>query len=341
MPTKLNFKEVIKNKKAINIVIHDFPDPDAISSAIGMTYILKHAGATVGNIYYTGEISHPQNKAMLTLLNLSLVNYETDPFKKGSSIVLVDTNNVGQDSNQQKIRPDCVNVLAIIDHHKGHASTSPNDIRAVGACASIVWQYLKDMNYNYSTDEGILLATSLVTGIFTDTNSLMSDNITQLDFDAYQDLIKRVDKQKLSNIMNYPLPLYLFELRQQAFQDSNKNVVDSTIISGVGKISPSKRDALPIIADEFLRMTGITTSIVFAIIDDYIDVSVRSNDITLDVGSFVHQVFGTGGGKQGAGRAKIHLGFFTPDANKEINNETWNLVKNIVHSKVHDSIKGQ
>lgn len=337
----IDFPSILPNDKEIHIVIHNFPDPDAISSAIGVLHYIKHIGKKPGHIYYSGEISHPQNKSLITLLNIELINYEQEPFPRGSDVIIVDTNNIGEGSNQSNIPHNEAHILAIIDHHKGkHPNDSQVDCRFVGASASIVWDYLTKVNYPFDSDEGKILATALIVGISTDTNSLMSDNIEDLDFVAYQDLIKKVDKQKLKSIMLFPLPSYLFELRQKAFLPENQLLVESTIASGVGIIKPSKRDAIPIIADELLRMNGITTSIVFAIIDDYIDISVRSNDITLDMGTFIQSVFQHGGGKQGSGRARIPLGFFAMNGDEELNNNIWEVSKKLIFSKTLSNVKG-
>lgn len=336
-------KETINNiNSEISILIHNYPDPDAISSALGVAQYVKILGGKIHGIYYTGEISHPQNKSMLTLLNLTLIDYEESPLEKGSKVILVDANNVGENSNQPLVDPNQIEIVAVFDHHKGkHPKSAKVDSRAVGSTASIVWEYLNSVNYNYEGDEGKLLATAMIVGITTDTDSLMTDNTTDLDFSAYQDLLTKSDKQKLTSIMKYPLPPYLFELRQRAFLDENKRIEEATIVSGIGIISPSKRDALPIIAEEFLRMSGITTTIVFAVIDDIIDISVRSKDITVDVGSFLQKVFGFGGGKQGAGRARIPLGYLKMNGNEDYNNRLWELIKEITFSKVFNQMKGE
>ena len=340
---QLNLKDIFsKYKKDIHIVIHNYPDPDAISSAMGVLQLLKVLKLKPGKIYYSGEISHPQNKSMVTLLNIDLTSYEEDTFKQGSKVILVDTNCVGPDSNQPIIDERDVDVADVFDHHKGrHPNEAKVDCRYTGSTATLVWEYLQASSYSFDTEEGKILATALITGIVTDTNHLMSDNITDLDFEAYKELLKSVDKQKLVSIMEYPLPPYLFDLRQKAFLDENKKTEQSTIVSGIGIISQSKRDALPIIADEFLRMTGIMTSIVFAIIDEYIDISVRSKNITVDVGDFVQKVFGTGGGKQGAGRSQIPLGFFSMNGDKTINTDIWEIAKKLVFTKVFSNVKGE
>jgi len=328
--------------KPIHIMLHNYPDPDAISSAMGIAQVLKSHGHNVGNIYYTGEVSHPQNKTMLTLLGANMINFNDEPVSD-CNVVVVDTNGLGEGTNQTQIDPKehKLNIIAVIDHHKGkHPVGAETDVRLVGACASIVWEYLNDVKYDFTSENGIALATALVTGIFTDTQSLQSDNIADLDFRAYQALLQYVDKQKLKSIMNYPLPSYLFELRQKAFMEENQQVTESMIVSGIGIIRGAKRDALPIIADELLRMSGIQTAVVFAIIDENIDISIRSNDITVDVGKFANSVFGTGGGKQGAGRSVIPLGFFQMNGNEELNVRIWDVTKDLIFHKVRANVKG-
>jgi nanoRNase/pAp phosphatase (c-di-AMP/oligoRNAs hydrolase) len=345
--SRIDFKALLGDyDKDIQILLHSYPDPDALSSALGMHHYLLSLGYKVGGIYYSGEVSHPQNMSMLNILNLKVIDYDDKPFEAGSKAILVDTNNIGPDSNQQSIDPKSIEVIAVIDHHKGKNPKSAKvDSRTVGACASIVWDYLSSINYDFSTEEGAVLATALATGISTDTDSLMSDNIADLDFQAYQHVIRHADKKSLTDIMRYPLPPYLFELRQKAFDAENKRMEESTMVSGVGIVSPSKRDALPIIADEFLRMTGVTTSVVFAIVrdekDEFIDISIRSKNQTIDVGQFLQRAFGAGGGKKGAGRATIPLGFFGTDGDQEFNQKIWDLVNSIVHKKVFSNIKGE
>ena len=341
MYKKIDFVEVFKDyDKEIPIIIHNNPDPDAMSAAWGLSIYLKHKNLKCKGIYYAGEISHPMNKAMVTLLDINLIDYIEEPFELGLKAILVDTNNIGPGTNQPSIPIANVEIVAVIDHHKGkNPDNAVIDRRQVGAAASIVWDYLKEIGYDFVNDEGCLLATAIVTGVFTDTENLMSDNLTDLDFKTYESLIRSADKQKLASIMNYPLPQYLFELRQQAFLEENKKTSESIIVSGVGIISSAKRDALPVIADEFIRMPGITTSVVFAIIEDHIIISARSKNVTLDVGDFLNTCFGTGGGKPGAGGARVPLGFFSSNGNNDLDNEVWELAKKMVFNKVFGNSK--
>lgn len=334
--SRIDFKGVLGDyDKEIHVIVHSYPDPDAISSALGIHHYLAALGYKVGNIYYSGEVSHPQNMAMLNILNLKMVDYDEHPFELGIKAILVDTSNIGPDSNQQSIDPKTVEIVAVVDHHRGkNPKCAKIDSREVGSCASIVWEYLNSVQYDFSTDEGSNLATSIVLGISTDTNFLTSENVTDLDFEAYKQVLNFINRQKFTQIMEYPLPVYLFELRQKAFLNENYKIEKSTLVSGLGVISPSKRDAIPIIAEEFIRMPGVTTSVVFAIIGDYISISIRSKNVTLDIDEFIKKVFGTGGGKRGSGGAKISLGFFYIENSESIIEEVWGITKKIIFSKI-------
>ena len=57
------------------VVLHDYPDPDAISSAFAYRLIAAEYDIEA-SIIYTGKISHSQNKALVKLLDIELTPYE-------------------------------------------------------------------------------------------------------------------------------------------------------------------------------------------------------------------------------------------------------------------------
>ena len=57
------------------VVLHDFPDPDAISAAYAQRLINAQFEIET-DIIYNGKISHPQNIALVRLLGLKLIHYE-------------------------------------------------------------------------------------------------------------------------------------------------------------------------------------------------------------------------------------------------------------------------
>ena len=57
----------------VAIFTQDNPDPDAIGSAHGLAWLIKKLNSSVSTtIFYGGEISHPQNRTLVNLLNISM-----------------------------------------------------------------------------------------------------------------------------------------------------------------------------------------------------------------------------------------------------------------------------
>lgn len=320
---------------SVGIFIHCNPDPDAIASAWALTRLIKQiATETKYEIFYTGEISHSQNKTLVNTLGITMTNIDS-----GDHQITTDLN-ITVDTIPERSIPDELDCFLAIDHHRNTSKrASHSDIREVGASCSIVWDYLQkekiQLDVNDEFDSNI--ATALLIGIKTDTSDLISENVRNLDFDAYKNLIGLVNRRSLSSIVNYAIPNYHFKLRSQLDDEGNYKKHNSVFVGGIGYISQSKRDSLPILAEERARLEGIDTSFVFAIVDSNIEVSVRSVGTSVDVNSVCKQIFGAdnGGGKYGAGAAKIPMGFFdingSPD---EVKDAIWNSLKQLVFDKI-------
>src|SRR5258706_3319130 len=59
------------------IVLQNYPDPDAISSAFAHQLISAEFGIQ-NDIVYSGKISHHQNLALIKLLGLKLIQYSAE-----------------------------------------------------------------------------------------------------------------------------------------------------------------------------------------------------------------------------------------------------------------------
>ena len=304
------------------IFMHQTPDPDAIGSAVGLQYLLKHKYKVESDIFYAGEVSHRQNQTLMNVLSFSF--YGPDHYGKNKKSydagICVDCN----PSNVFIEGVDDSTIDLVIDHHKIETSNNSvvYDVRNCGSCATIIADLMREIDCLTKGDEGKTVATAMIVGMRTDTNDLLSANMTDLDFDAYKNILALADGQKITMIVNYPKASYYFELLSKVIAEST--IKNTTYIASVGLISEAKRDVLPSIADEIVRMEGISTSIIFGIVNDRISVSVRSEDVTLDVNAFCKKIFGDefSGGKYGSGGASIPLGFFggiasEPDAVKD------------------------
>jgi len=317
------------------------PDPDSIGSGMGIKFLLQNFNKSDCTIVYSGEISHPQNRTLVNVLNIELI--EQDKFfidnknevnKKYSKFVWVD--HVPREKLPELIKP-----TLIIDHHKSNYDKNGAivDIRNVGSCCSIVWEYIKNSGYKLSADKesDAKIAIAMLFGIKTDTGDLIADNTTDLDFAAYQDLSVIVKENNISDIINYKYPAYFFEVRSRLDEEGNSIIKDSFFIGGIEFISPVRRDCLPMLADERLRMEGISTAIVFAIVGENLEASVRSNNPAIDVNKLCKDIFGEdyAGGRIGAGAARVPLGILSSSTMTEEDKKTvWPAYRSIILHKI-------
>jgi len=335
--------ETISN---IGIVMHETPDPDCIASALGIQKLITEWNADAKcTLLYSGEISHPQNKTMVNVLNVNMVDIaEVEDFANAfDAFIVVDT--IPERCFGKEVKD--YNCILTLDHHRVESKKSKiTDIRAVGSTSSIVWEYLQKagVTFEEKNEEDATIATALLVGIKTDTSDLISENVTDLDFKASQSLMGFVNRNYLSKIINYPIPPYHFELRSQLDQEENIRTADGVFVGGIGYLSPTKRDALPTMAEERSRVEGIETAFVFGIVGDHIQVSVRSVGVSVDVNALCQKIFGKqyAGGKMGAGAAKIPLGFLGVNLNapEEVKEKLWDAVKAMVMDKIFHVMKG-
>jgi len=312
------FENAIKklNKdEQINIILHDIPDPDAISCGFALKTILNLKGFNA-EIYHKGEISHAQNLIMYNILHISLNN--TDETIFGTNICVDCTP-----------KNSCVDeAYMIIDHHENNTEAEFIINHAdKGACATIIWNIVK--NYINDMTEYKALATALLIGIRTDTKDMSSENISNDDFIAWQELYQYSDTEKVQKIINYDKPRYYYEKLVEMNKDNNSIEKDGIFIGGIGLCSSKQRDVIAMLADEYLRMSGISTTIIFTLIDcKYIEISMRSNLSSVNVKSFLNKNYGEkySGGTSFQGGAKIPISdFFNILDNDEID-EFWSLL---------------
>ena len=342
----LKFKEAILEdleKTRIAIVMHDNPDPDCIGASWGLTKLLQTWNPeSKCTLLYSGEVSHSQNKTLVNVLNIPLVNInEFEKIDEEFDIF------IAIDVTPERSLPEGTKCLMTIDHHRVETKKSKiADIRTVGSVCSIVWEYLKKegIEFKENDEADSAIATALLVGIKTDTSDFVGENVSDLDFEAYKNLIGMVNRRQLSSIVNYPIPPYHFEIRSRLDQPENIRIDNGVFVGGVGYITHSKRDALPMMADERSRVEGIDTAFVFGIVGDHIEVSVRSVGVAVDVNALCQKIFGKqyAGGKAGAGASKIPMGFLSIKTNTPnlIQDKMWDAVKELMIDKIFHVVSG-
>ena len=302
--------ELKKKGDSLLVVMHDNPDPDSMASAMALKRIAQNIGFKV-NVVYGGEIAHSENRALMNVLGMEMnkVSRGSYEIKKYPFIALIDCQPNGnltilEDEDFQKIQ-------IVIDHHQILQSLKEKipenaffDIRAeVNATSSILAEYFRSLNMNIDTD----LATGLFYGIYVDTKKF--SKLSNVDLKAIEFLAEKVNYELLDKIENPDIPTETAEILARAIL--NRRIYKNIVISNVGFISD--RDAIAQSADFLLRLEGITTVLVFGIVDDRIEISSRTRDVRVNIGKILKDAFGdigSGGGHAQAGGARINLGIF-------------------------------
>lgn len=316
----------------IVVLLAGHPDPDAIGCALAHQRICESLGVPCA-IAHVLPVSHRENRALVKLLNVEMTMVATGAdlaqFKYYS---LVDT--AAADTTIDL--PADLKLLSVVDHHRpssGKIEAPHVDIRpAMGASSSIYAEYLQAGLSPLTGErrEDARVATALLFGIQTDTDDFT--NATPSDFAAAaysktycdRDVLKRVGRRTVSAAAMDVLGRALSSLL----------VVRDFAIAGVGRVPVGDRDAIGSAADYILKREDIDTSLVYGIVEDRIDGSLRTNSPSVDPAVFMQTAFGRdrdgkpfGGGRADKGGFQIPLGLI---ADCENSDALWEIVAQTV-----------
>jgi nanoRNase/pAp phosphatase (c-di-AMP/oligoRNAs hydrolase) len=337
--SELGETEEKERSDKVSIIVHNTPDPDAIGSARALQWILNKKYAISSSVFYGGDVSHPQNRTMVNILDIRLQKIEELNDDYNVQICL--------DCTEHNSPAELPNL--VIDHHRVSSEAKISWIEPVGATATLIWELIKFLNIPIDEEIDQDVATALFLGIRVDTQDMISENTTDRDFEAFKELANFVNRKKLANIIDYPLPSYFFEAEREINrEDQDGNFINqeskgSCFVGCIGITTAAKRDAIPMLADKVVRMEGIETAVVFGVVGDSMVASIRSENTSLDVNTFAKAVFGKqySGGKMGFAGATVPLGIFgVSDVPTEIRDQIWNALKNVIFHKVFHVVAG-
>ena len=323
------------------IVLHDFPDPDAISAGLAHQRI-SEAFEITSDIIYSGKISHQQNIAMVRLLDIELLKFGEDTdLSRYDGAIFVDHQGTSAQDIMMALQREAIPTLAIVDHHEKQEALTAEfvDVRPrAGASATIYAEYLQQggIELESSAPEYAALATALIHGIMTDTGEFTRAKPD--DFHAAAFLSSYSDAELLEEIMSQARSRQVMEVVKQALE--NRIVTHSFSIASIGYLRSEDRDAIPQAADFLLTEENIHTAIVYGLVVDNdgneaIIGSFRTAKITIDPDAFIKETFGKdwggnyyGGGKPNAGAFEIPIRFL---AGFGYNNDEYKRVKWLVY----------
>ncbi|WP_026733844.1 DHH family phosphoesterase [Fischerella sp. PCC 9605] len=310
------------------VILQDFPDPDALSSAWAYQLIAQQYDIKC-EIVYAGALSHQENIALVKLTGLpaqrwTLQNLKSKDLSSYQGFVLID--NQGTTSQLVPVVQQAgMTLVAVIDHHtlQGDLKSEFVDIRpAVRATATIFTQYLQAglLPLDSTINQHVKCATALMHGLRSDTNLLMQAK--EEDFLAAAYLSRFYDAQLLNAVLQANRSKRVMDVIERSLK--NRIVQNNFSIAGVGYLRYDDRDAIPQAADFLVTEENVHTAVVYGIVhdeDDELEVvigSLRTTKLTLDPDEFIKEAFGQdssgrffGGGRISAGGFEIPMGFLS------------------------------
>ena len=310
------------------VILQDFPDPDALSSAWTYKLIAQKYDIQC-DIVYAGTLSHQENIALVKLTGLPLQRWTVQSLKtKDLSLykgcVFID--NQGTTSQLfTSMQQAGVPIAVVIDHHSMQEDMKAEfiDIRPhTRATATILTQYLQSglLKLDNNLTEHVKCATSLMHGLRSDTNRLMQAQ--EEDFLAAAYLSRFYDAQLLNAVLQSARSKQVMDVIERSLK--NRTIHNNFSIAGVGYLRYDDRDAIPQAADFLVTEENVHTAVVYGIVhdeDEELEVvvgSLRTNKLTLDPDEFIKEAFGQdaqgrffGGGRLQAGGFEIPMGFLS------------------------------
>ena len=320
------------------IVLHDYPDPDAISAGFAHKLISTEFAIDT-DIYYSGRISHRQNIAMVRLLGINLHHYDASlQLDRYDGAVFVDHQGATAETMVQLLEQANIPITFIVDHHEPQDRLKAEfmDVRQnVGSSATIYTQYLKQglIELNKKHKEHVMLSTALIHGIKSDTGEFTRAKVEDYEAAAY--LSQFSDADLLTQIMSQSRSRQVMEVIRRAL--GSRIAAQSYSVASIGYLRAEDRDAIPQAADFLLSEENIHTAIVYGIVldDDRGETligSLRTSRITVDPDALLKQALGKdwaghyyGGGKQSAGGFEIPIGFLAGTGSEEYKELKWKV----------------
>lgn len=281
--------EILKNNNIV-LFAHSSPDGDAIGSVLG----LYNALTKIGKKVYVIIDAPPQKYSFLEGFNQIKITKEEDY----DLAIILDTTTLERVGDPNNIISRAKKTI-VIDHHKSNESYGNlNFVSTLPACAEVVYYLIKEMNISLDYN----IASALVTGILTDTNSLSNDNVSSSTFTVMAHLsnftnISKIHKKVLGTITYSQFELRKIVNNNLEFYKDGKIVFSFITEEMLNKLSAKKEDT-DLLAGTGREIENVEVTIFARIYNNFVRISLRSNNVDI---SSVASHFGGGGHAQASG----------------------------------------
>lgn len=280
-------------QKSNNIVLlcHKNPDGDAIGSTIAMYHLLKKIGKEVDMVIADVPTKFNFIEGYQDIKESSNREYELG--------IILDTATKEKINNPSNVT-ERIKKTIVIDHHA--SNTNHGDINFVDskpACCEVVYNLIEEMGVEIDK----LIATSLCTGLLTDTGGLSHPDVKTSTYEVVANLSQIIDipsihKKVLGTITKGQFELQKLGIANLEFYKDNQISFTYITEEDLNRLGLKKNEA-DIIANIGRNIEGVEVAIYVRIYEEGNRVSLRSNN-KIDVNE-VAKVFGCGGHKNAAG----------------------------------------
>jgi nanoRNase/pAp phosphatase (c-di-AMP/oligoRNAs hydrolase) len=281
-----------QGRERILVLTHDYPDPDAMASAVALKRLVERRLPSQVEIGFGGIVGRVENQAMVKAVKCPIRPLTDLDLSTYQGFALVDTQpRTGNNSLPAGKVPDVV-----LDHHPLRRETRRvkfHDVRTrFGATATMMYEYLRAARFRLDTD----LATALFYGIKSETQGLTRE-ATLRDREAYIRLLPQVDFRKISDIEYAGVSREYFGLMGSAL--ANTKLYGDVTITSLGEIS--NPDFCAELCDMILRLESTRVALCVGHNSGIMYLSLRTRERSGHAGRSIGRIVGKEGKAGGHG----------------------------------------
>jgi nanoRNase/pAp phosphatase (c-di-AMP/oligoRNAs hydrolase) len=295
---------VARGKKTLLAQTHDFPDPDTIASALGLTWMLEELEGLETQIGYGGIIGRAENKAMIKVLGIRMRRTVPKDFERYDLVALLDTQPEAGNHLLPPERPPDI----VFDHHFKREVDGPSPVFSdVGGAYGSTSTKVVELVMASGLEPPINVATALFYGVKTDTQNLGRE-ASPADLAAYLYLFPRADNKLLAEIEHPQVPIDYFRVFNKAI--TRGKIYGNMIVSDLGEVYTP--DLCAEVADRLLQIEGVNHSLAVGWYEESLFLSLRTRSRQKNAGRILHGIvcgheLGTAGGHGPMAGARISV----------------------------------
>ena len=286
---------VLCGERKVHILLQHDPDPDAIGSALALRELLGRNRPTTPIVTF-GEVTRPENLAMLRLLDIQIDRIiPEDLHRDGARLAMVDV-------QPPYFEQPLGRVDLVVDHHPKRTNFKARfaDLRTgYGATSTIFTEYLRAAGVEPTQR----LATALLYGIKTDTLFLeRGSNLA--DLGAFTYLYPFANKAMITRIERPALPREDLEALGRSL--TRLQLDNGVAVIHMGEIH--REDVIPQMAEFLLQIEGVEWGVVSGLVKERVVISVRNVGYVKSAGEIMKRLYddiGSAGGHRAMAKAVV------------------------------------